>query len=338
MSNIRWEGVFSEYPDKASDAAQARELILNISSKSYHFTAEDSNHIWTQIEKRINTSEAVGREALVIPIHSGSVLKRNQDRTKRIYRMSQELKVAGILILVICCSMIYHLVFDPKPSEFTPPVEVMMEEFSTPMGVKSSLTLSDGTKVLLNSGSSIRFVKNFESDKRDIFLVGEGYFEVAKDPNRPFAVHTGVIKSIALGTAFNISAYPNERMQLSLLEGKVAIQSNAKSSFNLTLNPGDGVRLDLETGATKRIKFDPDLVLAWTQKKIIFNHTGLPEAIRVLENWYGVKFIFENRPDPKVKLVGAFQDELLENVLLGLSYTARFEFKIVKDTVYLTFN
>lgn len=82
---------------------------------------------------------------------------------------------------------------------------------------------------------------------------------MAKDPNRPFSVHTGVIQSIALGTAFNISAYPNERMQLSLLEGKVAVQSNAKSPFNLTLNPGDGVRLDLETGATKR----SSLILIW---------------------------------------------------------------------------
>jgi ferric-dicitrate binding protein FerR (iron transport regulator) len=80
-----------------------------------------------------------------------------------------------------------------------------------------------------------------------------------------------------------------------------------------------------------------NLVLAWTKKKIIFQKMKLYEAVRILENWYGVEITFLNKPNPELVLYGVFHDETLENVLEGLSYSARFKYEINRNEVRITF-
>jgi ferric-dicitrate binding protein FerR (iron transport regulator) len=91
-------------------------------------------------------------------------------------------------------------------------------------------------------------------------------------------------------------------------------------------------------GQIKKQQFDSELILAWTNKKIIFQGVHLPEALRILENWYGVQFEIETRPTQEITLYGVFQDETLENILENLSYTANFNYKINNDEVKLKFN
>ena len=100
---------------------------------------------------------------------------------------------------------------------------IVFEEHTTVPGVKSHLTLSDGSQVILNSGSELKYLKNFEKDKRAIFLKGEVFFSVTKDASRPFIVHTLETTTTALGTSFNVRAYKGESIDVSLLTGKVAV-------------------------------------------------------------------------------------------------------------------
>ncbi|HSF53072.1 MAG TPA: FecR domain-containing protein [Algoriphagus sp.] len=188
--------------------------------------------------------------------------------------------------------------------------------------------------MMLNSGSSIRYIKNFEANQRILYLEGEAYFEVSRDSLRPFSVISNGIKTTALGTAFNITSYQGEGTYVSLVEGKVAVDH--KESM-VALEKGEALNINPETGEIKKKKFDEELVLAWTNKKIIFQQVKMVEAIRVLENWYGVKFKFKNTPKSDLLIYGEYEDEMLENVLKGLSYTARFEYKINQDLVEITF-
>jgi transmembrane sensor len=109
---------------------------------------------------------------------------------------------------------------------------------------------------------------------------------------------------------------------------------NSKSVF---LERGEALTINLESKELLKGSFDVDQEIGWTQKRIIFEKVKLTEAIRVIENWYGVEFIFQNKPNPSLLLSGIFQDETLENVLGGLSYTARFDFKINEDIVTIKF-
>ena len=105
----------------------------------------------------------------------------------------------------------------------------------------------------------------------------------------------------------------------------------------LMLEIGEELRANIETGKTSKGYFDSELVLAWTHKKIIFRKVKMMEAIRVLENWYGVAFKLKNQPKGDLLVYGEYEDEVLENVLEGLSYSARFDYKIQQDEVEITF-
>jgi ferric-dicitrate binding protein FerR (iron transport regulator) len=167
--------------------------------------------------------------------------------------------------------------------------------------------------------------------------VGEAYFEVAKDSMRPFKVRTGKITTTALGTSFNIKAYGNEKMDISLLTGLVEVRMEMGQSEKVNLIPGEALNINLEIQKYQKRQFDEAKLMSWTRKTILFDHAPIAEITRVLENWYGVEIKFINPPNKDLMVSGAFKDQTLENVLEGLSYSARFEFEIQKDQVNITF-
>lgn len=338
-SNAYWEKCFKENPSQIKNAKIAKEILLNISYSNFQISEEESLEMWDEIESgitRLGSRET--KKGKLVLLNSDSILTRYEIQPRRKSWFNQELRVACILIFTFGLSLIYGLITKKEPVVEELTAELVYEEYSAPPGVKSTLTMHDGSIVMLNSGSSIRFVKNFEENRRVVYLEGEAYFEVSKDTLRPFSVISNGVKTTALGTSFNISSYPNEDFNIALLEGKVLVDIEKSNSDSVFLEKGESVKVDLESGFFKKGKFDSELVLAWTKKKIIFQRVKLAEAIRILENWYGVKFIFQNSPSPDLVLYGVFQDETLENVLDGLSYSARFNYKINQDEVKIIFN
>ncbi len=336
-SNILWEALLSENPLHFNNVKIAREILLNLTIGRHSISETESLELWNIIDQE---TEGYGYEEIVknvVPLNSGSTLKRHERQREKGFRITQVQRVAAILMLALGVSILVNLIF-PTPIPIKEVPILVYEEHSTPPGVKSTLTLHDGSKVILNSGSTLRYLKNFEPDQRILYLNGEAFFEVVKDSVRPFSVITGDVVTTALGTSFNISAYANEEQSISLVTGKVAIDVKMTYTNTVLLEKGEGLKVDLEAGKVYKGSFDIDHEIGWTQKKIIFERMKLTEAIRVIENWYGVKVIFQNTPDPGLLLSGIFQDETLENVLGGLSYTARFEFEIREDVVFIKFN
>jgi ferric-dicitrate binding protein FerR (iron transport regulator) len=210
--------------------------------------------------------------------------------------------------------------------------------YNNPPGVKSSISLADGTKVILNAGSSLSYEEHRFKEVREVFLEGEAFFEVTHDPDRPFTVNADGVNTTALGTSFNIMAYKEEKQQISLHTGKVSIEVPNTEIEKIFLSPREAIKISPDRRVVSKAKFDEETILAWTKKTIVFEDTSLAEAIRTLENWYGVKFNFQNRPKSGMHLSGRFHNETLENVMEGLRYTAGIDFNIENDRVNIKFN
>jgi len=215
--------------------------------------------------------------------------------------------------------------------------QLVYEEHSTHPGVKAHLTLSDGSQVILNSGSKLKYIRNFEEGKREVILEGEAFFNVVKDSLRPFTVVTREIRTTALGTSFNIKSYDQGALDISLLTGKVAVDSGLEKIPYLTLAPGEAINIDVSNNQFVKGQFDEDLVAGWTKKLLVLQKTPLREAVRTLENWYGVTIEIHNQPRREVLFSGKFDNETLEIVLEGLSYAAKFHYEIYKDEVKIKF-
>ncbi|MEQ9289926.1 MAG: DUF4974 domain-containing protein [Cyclobacteriaceae bacterium] len=213
---------------------------------------------------------------------------------------------------------------------------------ATSRGQKSHVILKDGSKITLNSESQIKYDQGFGTTNRDVKLTGEAYFEVAKNVAIPFNVEANNTITTAIGTAFNISAFPMEESTvISLASGKVKVLSKGKganSDSEVFLDPGkEYLVAQGNTGALLR-GFDPEKVLSWKDNILNFDNTDMPSLIQSLERWYNVEVVVLN-PQKMVGIrgTGKFKNESLENVLRVLSYSLQFDYQMDRDKVTITF-
>ena len=201
-------------------------------------------------------------------------------------------------------------------------------ERSTTVGEKLILTLPDQTKVVLNSLSSIRFTSDFGKEERLVQLTGEAFFEVSPDSKNSFIVKTGPVTTTALGTAFNSYSREGE-IQISLTEGKVLVLHETQE---VNLNPGEmaAVKDSIEVGT-----FDKALVTAWKEGKITFRRKSIGEVMASLERWYGVTIELESEVNKNRTVTGTFNNESLEDILIGLSFSMDLKYKINGKNVHI---
>jgi transmembrane sensor len=164
------------------------------------------------------------------------------------------------------------------------------------------ITLSDGSHLWLNAGSSITYPVAFAGRERKVAITGEAYFEVAHDPSKPFFVMKDELTVNVLGTHFNVNAYDNEKdIRVTLLEGSVQLrQGTAAANSSVTLRPGQqGVVsvADQQSENSKGIIVnhvpDIDEVMAWKNGVFHFNRTILPVVLRQFERWYNVDVVYK---------------------------------------------
>ncbi|MFY0626728.1 MAG: FecR domain-containing protein [Reichenbachiella sp.] len=243
------------------------------------------------------------------------------------------LKYAAIAFILIASSLFY-ITYENKEAVLVATTEVVKEN---PMGVKSLIQLPDGTKVWLNAASSITYQSSFSSDARNIELKGEAYFEVVKDPKRPFNVVTKNIITTALGTSFNINTYKKEHICVSLNTGKVKV-TRSEDMEEVILLPGD--QANASVGELSIVKFNREQVLAWHEGIIYFDDTNLDQVVAELEKWYDVAFVVQNisaKQKAELKITGKFKNQTLASVLKLLSHSMDFKYSIDNKIVTLNF-
>ena len=160
---------------------------------------------------------------------------------------------------------------------------------TTPRGGTFQLELSDGTKVWLNTNSSFTYPAVFAGSERRVKLNGEAYFEVAKNPSKPFLVETGQSVVRVLGTHFNVEAYSGT--YTTLMEGSVEMSTEKNK---VILRPGQQGEADNNHSAIQITSPDLEQVLAWRKNNFWFNNAGYPEIMKVLARWYPMQVQFSD--------------------------------------------
>jgi transmembrane sensor len=219
--------------------------------------------------------------------------------------------------------------------------EVLYNTLFTNKGETYLTQLSDGTKVWLNSQSSIHYPVAFNGDVRKVEIIGEAYFEVApsvgKNGKRPFIVEVNGMEVEVLGTHFNINSYSEEdAVKTTLLEGKVSVHSAANNTKTI-LNPGE--QAILRHGQDQRIAVkkdvDIDAEVAWRFGYFNFNNTDLKTMMRQLQRWYDVDVVYQGEI-PDVQFLGEIPRELSLSQVLNVLQKQNIHFKTVGKKIIVT--
>lgn len=215
-------------------------------------------------------------------------------------------------------------------------VEEERNRIITTVGGDYCFILSDGTKVWLNAESELDFPVDFVVKERVVRLKGEAYFEVKPDAAHPFIVETRGVRTRVLGTSFNIKAYDNEEsIFTTLLTGKVKVSAIGEENESVVLTPGMQSEWQ-ENGQKMSVKkVNAENFTAWRQGAFMFDNENIMVVTRVLERWYGLKFIYNENVHEHTFSGRLSKDEPLESILETLTFTGGPQFKIEKDVVYI---
>ncbi|SDG13839.1 FecR family protein [Chitinophaga filiformis] len=162
---------------------------------------------------------------------------------------------------------------------------------TTPRGRQFKLVLSDGTQVLLNAGSSIRFPTVFAGTERRVEISGEAYLEVSQTAEMPFVIQLNKSEVVVLGTQFNVTDYSDEdNSRTTLLTGAVKLRTVAQE---MVLRPGQQVRMERNNGHLSAKTVDTDQITAWTRGRLSFDNTNFADLMRQISRWYDVDVVYK---------------------------------------------
>ena len=206
----------------------------------------------------------------------------------------------------------------------------------TSKGEKSYLQLPDGTKVWLNSCTTLEYAENYGHSNRNIYLDGEAYFEVAKNKDLPFVVKANGIDVKAIGTAFNVSAYMEDsQLTTTLFNGKVAVQPTLTKQ-EVLLEPNQVAVYDKSRNKIEVVPYDKKLFAQWRVGFLSFEMMYLKDITKLLVRNYNVVFRYENQGIKKLRFSGSFRNnEDLSEILNVIKTNTGIRYQILKDTIVI---
>jgi ferric-dicitrate binding protein FerR (iron transport regulator) len=234
-------------------------------------------------------------------------------------------RIAAILLLPVVVASVYYFYSQKvNHNQFS----TVYNTVETPLGMRSSLTLPDGTLVWLNAGSSISYPVLFANNSRKVSLSGEAYFEVKKNKKWPFIVSAKNMDIIVSGTTFNCNAYPeNNQIQTVLVEGAVSL-TNSSATVNVSMTPGELATFSSSDQKVVKVKTDLQKYVAWKSGKLMFRDDKMNKVVEKLERWYNVEFEIEDKEIEDYIYTATFVDESLDQVLKMLSISAPIRYTI----------
>ncbi|KJF45373.1 FecR family protein [Draconibacterium sediminis] len=205
-----------------------------------------------------------------------------------------------------------------------------------PRGGEFVLTLSDGTKVWLNSESTLTYPLLFNNNERRVKLIGEAYFEVTHNPDSPFRIEVNSQVVEVLGTSFNVNAYPDKNATYTtLVEGSVKVNIN-ETEESILLNPGFQCQVNKTDNQSAIIQVNVREVIAWKDGSYIFENESLEEIMSILSRWYDFSFSFENQQVCQLNFNGKLKrTEKFEDILTIIENTNEVKFKVEEKQVFI---
>ncbi len=329
------------------------DLVLNDSFQSFVYKSDDKSVLfWLNWIKENPENKHLVDEAsyvlrallaekhqlseIEIKVESDKIkhiLKENNPNGKRIslqptYNWKLLTGIAASILLFLSIGLFQ--LFNFKTEE----IAYIVKE--TKKGQKILIQLTDGSTINLNSESSVKYSANFDGDIREVYLEGEGFFNVTKNKNKPFVVYADNITTTVLGTSFNVSAYKDDNeIIIALVTGKVLVEDT--ENHKVLLTPDLMVSYDKKTkNGFKKSTFDFNKVIGWKNGILSFNEATLAQVFTNLERWYDINITVDKKVDLEGKYTGSFQNEPLKNILDAFSIVENYEYKIVGKNVSIT--
>jgi transmembrane sensor len=256
-----------------------------------------------------------------------------------------------------------YFVLSRHPATPIHTVDTNVEQYAN-LGSRRSLLLPDGTHVWLNAGSRIHYDPDMQQkDARIITLSGEAFFDVARDKDRPFIIHTSKIAIRVLGTAFNVKAYPLDRVtEATLMGGSIELTVNSKPYQKIILKPKEKFALIDETWDSLRAqpartamsnRSNPEKLVvqdvvpvqvddkeyvkevAWVDDNFVFENETLEELAPKMERWFNIHIHVDNARVGNLHYSGIFHKETIDQALTALQLIRPFNFKITDNHVFI---
>ena len=303
LQKVQTDKEFSDAFEDIAEIWSARKAIPNNSSKA--------NDALARLNKKIDSLEASGsasKNGLVETRHPITIIRK----------LRPILTVAASILVLAGAFWLYKAKLCNKPAG-----TLTMTEKHTAPGEKKKIDLPDGTVVTLNASSSLHIANTFGDDKREVYLDGEAFFDVKRDPQKPFIVHTGKIATQVLGTHFNVSAYQNDsNITVSLVQGKVQVDMNNDPSKRIILDPGKQMTYSKANHQAHVTDFIAEDITGWKENKLVFNYDSWPDAAKKLSRWYGIPVQLRDSTLLRCKLKGTFDNIPLAKVMEQIKMVA----------------
>jgi len=276
----------------------------------------------TQIENMEPVSDEILENILIRIKKQKEELVNEQQPVRKRLIIPEWLKIAVAVVLTISLSWI---VFHTKKITEVPATD--MHVINVPTGQTVNITLADGTNIWLNSRTTMKYPSVFTGNRREVFLDGEGFFDVAHKPEQPFLVNTREYQIQALGTQLNVETYPyNGDFSVSLLEGSAKVTCIEDSTQTIILQTNTMTQLIEGRLEVKNITdFN---YYRWREGLICFNDLPFTDLIEKFEICFGIKIIVQNDRVKNYKLTGKFRHtDGIDYALRVLESNSRFHFE-----------
>jgi ferric-dicitrate binding protein FerR (iron transport regulator) len=366
-SQIFWEEFIKKYPEKKKEIETAKLIIKSMSPVETDFSETEIDSLWTSIKKSIDNRKkrnwrlwypvaAAGILIFIVSIwwinsenhknydvvdYSQLLPTRNAthdvelilgDQTKvKISEKESELKYNsnGKLVINSAKSIMQEAVRSTSS-------QVSINTIVVPRGKRANITFTDGTTLWLNSGSSAVYPVEFTGRKREVYIKGEGYLEVAHDESRPFIVKTDQMDIQVLGTSFNICAYPEDAStKVVLVEGKVV--ARCTNNPEVILLPNQMISFSNETKKTDVTEVNVEDYISWKDGWLLCNSEELGSLVEKLERYYDQKIIFSDEDVRLYRLSGKLDlKDDLNQVLQVIATTAPVEIQVKNEAVCIS--
>ncbi len=297
---------------------------------------EENSHLFGQLVDLWEADKMVMREKNFDPEKAWVRLEPKMGKTDNKISLIQLFsRYAAVFILAFFLGSVTYLYIG---THLRPGVSHKLVEYTAPYGSRTNLKMADGTTVWLNVGTTLKYGQGFGTSDRNVELSGEAYFEVAKNKKLPFRVITKNICITALGTKFNVKAYPEEKtVETILLEGSVKLSTGkVKKKPDVVLVPNQKAIFDLQENRFNTVEVSDASEISWTTDKWVIKNTKLGEFSKLLARRYNINFTFSDERIKDYEFGGVIKDETIEQLLTAISYSAPVKYKIVNNHVTLS--
>jgi len=292
-----------KYGISEKEFSYARKLLFGMKLHRKNVPDSEITHEYKKLQGKIGLS--------------GPKIRRERERSVFLFWVTR--LAAAFFVPLTFLTIYYYQKSNLKTLES---VNYSINSYSTVQtspGVRTQVTLPDGSRVWLNSGGSLSYPVHFNSESRDVVLSGEAYFEVVKDEHKPMYISTGKMKIKVYGTKFNVNAHSDRNViETTLIEGKVSIIDYTGNEHKL--DPGFTAVFDKASQDLTTLKVDNiDDYTGWKDGKLAFHNKHFDDIVSDIEKWYDVDIQVADTTLNRYVLYATFIDESVEQVLEILS-------------------